>query len=57
MKEEKFPELYGWDDGSIYFTDDNNKEWCVTTEKELYRQLVRLCTEYFKRKPKEENIK
>ena len=38
MKEEKHnPELYGWDDGKIYFWDDESKkEWCVSDKEELY---------------------
>jgi hypothetical protein len=47
MKKQEFPKLYGWDDGSIYFMDDNHHQWCVTDEKELYDRLVRLCKEYF----------
>ena len=34
---EEFKKLYGWDDGKIYFMDEERKkEWCVTDEKELY---------------------
>jgi len=47
---EEFKKLYGWDDGSIYFMDENNTQWCVTEEKELYNQLEQLCTDYFKTK-------
>jgi hypothetical protein len=47
---EEFKRLYGWDDGSIYFMDDHNKEWCVTEEKDLYDRLTQLCTDYFKNK-------
>ena len=47
MKKQEFPQLYGWDDGSIYFMDDNNHQWCVTEEKKLYERLVQLCKEYF----------
>ena len=38
MKDKKeFKELYGWDDGKIYFMDDERKkEWCVTDNEELY---------------------
>ena len=53
----EIPPLYGWDDGSIYFMDDNNKQWCVSEEKELYSQLVDFCTQYFKNKPPKENQK
>lgn len=51
MKTEEFKKLYGWDDGSIYFMDENNTQWCVTEEKELYNQLEQLCTDYFKANP------
>ena len=27
---EEFKKLYGWDDGKIYFMEEQKKEWCVT---------------------------
>ena len=53
----EFPPLYGWDDGSIYFMDADNKQWCVSEEKELYRRLAEICTQYFKSKPKNGKLK
>jgi len=50
MKKEEYPKLYGWDDGSIYFMDGNNHQWCVSEEKKLYERLVRQCEEYFENK-------
>ncbi|MDO8140657.1 MAG: hypothetical protein Q6358_04085 [Candidatus Brocadiales bacterium] len=48
---EEFKKLYGWDDGKIYFMDEERKkEWCVTDEKELYNQLIEICCKYFKDK-------
>ena len=55
MKTEEFKKLYGWDDGGIYFMDENNHQWCVTEEKELYNQLEQLCTDYFKTKKTPKN--
>lgn len=50
-KREGFKELYGWDDGKIYFMDEErNKEWCVTDNEELYNQLIEICRKYFKDK-------
>lgn len=44
-------ELHGWDDGKIYFWDEEHKhEWCVSDEEELYSQLVQMCREYLKKK-------
>jgi hypothetical protein len=46
--------LHGWDDEKIYFWDEEaGKEWCVTDEEELYIQLLRICTNYFKKKGSE----
>jgi len=43
--------LYGWDDGKIYFNDEElGQEWCVSDEEKLYNQLVEICREYFKKK-------
>lgn len=43
--------LHGWDDEKIYFWDEEKKkEYCVTDEKELYKQLLRICMEYFSEK-------
>jgi len=50
MKNKKeFKKLYGWDDGKIYFMDEERKkEWCVTDNKELYNQLMEICRKYLK---------
>ena len=43
--------LYGWDDGKLYFWDEKrSKEWCVSDEKELYNKLLKMCIEYFENK-------
>jgi hypothetical protein len=43
--------LYGWDDGKLYFWDEKrNKEQCVSDEKELYNKLLKMCIEYFENK-------
>ena len=43
--------LRGWDDEKIYFRDEKKrKEWCVSDEEALYRQLVELCSAYFEKK-------
>jgi len=48
---EEFKELYGWDNGKIYFMDEQQrKEWCVTDNEELYNQLTEICKKYFKSK-------
>lgn len=42
-----FP-LYGWDDGKIYFWDEERKqEWCVSDDGVLYQQLVETCKKHF----------
>jgi hypothetical protein len=44
-------ELHGWDDGRIFFWDEERKkDRCVTDEEELYQQLVEICREYFRKK-------
>jgi len=51
MKMSKKYRLYGWDDGKIYVWDEEKrKEYCVTDEKELYNQLLKICMEYFSKK-------
>ena len=46
---EEFKELYGWDDGKVYFMDEQQrKEWCVTDNEELYNQLIEICRKYLK---------
>ncbi len=48
-KREGFKELYGWDDGKIYFMDEERKkEWCVTDNEELYNQLTEICRKCFR---------
>ena len=43
--------LYGWDDGKIYFWDEEEKiEKCVNDDKELYDLLLNICIDYFKNK-------
>ncbi len=50
-KRNKPIELHGWDDEKVYFWDEENKkEWCVSDEEELYKQLVEICEGYFKEK-------
>lgn len=44
-------ELHGWDDEKIYFWDEERKkDWCVSDEEELYKQLVEICKRYFEKK-------
>ncbi|MFQ5629538.1 MAG: hypothetical protein ACE5I1_12315 [bacterium] len=44
-------ELHGWDDEKVYFWDEEaGKDWCVSDEEELNRQLVEICRKYFKKK-------
>ncbi|GEM_PF-1991631 len=40
--------LYGWDDEKIYFWD-GGKEWCVSDDEELYKNIVKICEKYFKK--------
>lgn len=55
MNTEKKDEIYGWDDGNIYFWDHmQNKEWCVSDEEKLYEHLLKICQEYFMKKSKGE---
>ena len=43
--------LYGWDDGKVYFWDEQNKqERCVSDDEALYDQLVKICEIYFREK-------
>lgn len=43
--------LYGWDDGKVYFWDEEKKhEWCVSDDEALYDQLVKICEIYFREK-------
>lgn len=43
--------LHGWDDEKVYFWDEETmQEWCVSDEEKLYRQLVEMCKEYFRKK-------
>jgi len=47
----KTKELHGWDDENIYFWDEERKrDWCVSDEEELYKQLVEICKRYFEKK-------
>jgi hypothetical protein len=56
-KKDKKYKLYGWDDGKVYFFDEETrKEWCITDEEELYNRLIKICEEYFL-KYKNDNVK
>lgn len=56
MKQKETNELHGWDDEKIYFWDKKSgQELCVSDEKELYNQLVKICCEYFKKKFEQED--
>ena len=47
--------LYGWDDGKVYFWDEQNKqERCVSDDAALYERLVQICKEHFLEKLGEE---
>ncbi|MBI3990207.1 MAG: hypothetical protein HY347_11400 [candidate division NC10 bacterium] len=45
-----YPRLYGWDDGKIYFHDEDGKERCVTDEPRLLEILTKICQQYFEKK-------
>lgn len=40
------PEVYGWDDGKIYFSD-GEKENCINDHPELLDTITKICQEYF----------
>lgn len=42
-------ELVGWDDGKLYFYDENSKGYCVNDYKELFDKITDLCIEYFRK--------
>ncbi len=44
--------LVGWDDGNIYFYDEDGNEHCVNDCLEVFEQVVKICNKYFKRKGK-----
>ena len=35
---------------SLQDDEENKKEWCVSDEQELYKQLVKICRAYFNKK-------
>jgi len=41
------PHLHGWDDGKIYFYDENRTEYCVSDRHELMERLIGNCREFF----------
>lgn len=41
-----------WDDGNIYFYDEDGNEHCVNDCLEVLEQVVKICDKYFKRKGK-----
>ncbi len=45
------PDLYGWDDGKIYFSN-GEKENCVNEFPELLGTIIKICQEYFALKKK-----
>jgi len=47
-KPEHKVEVYGWDDGEIYFWD-GEKERCISDEEKLYEHIVKIYEEYFKK--------
>jgi len=48
--------LYGWDDGRIYFYNEEGKEFCVNDYQELFSQLVKMCADYFEQKEEREEV-
>jgi hypothetical protein len=41
--------LIGWDDGNIYYYDQEGMEHCINDENELLRELIKKCEDYFKK--------
>jgi hypothetical protein len=53
-KEDDFP-LYGWDDGKVYYWDEERKlEWCVSDDGVLYQRLVEPGQQHFLEKSGQE---
>jgi len=48
MKEQDL-ELYGWDDGKIYFMSESGEQFCVNDYEELLLALKRLCRDFFEK--------
>ncbi len=49
MTQRKYePMLNGWDDGKIYYFDENGKTWCVNDYPELFARMMEMCREYFR---------
>ena len=46
--------LYGWDDGRIYFYNEEEKEFCINDYQEFFGQLVKMCADYFEQKEERE---
>lgn len=42
--------LVGWDDGKLYFYDEEGTEYSVNDHKELFEEIAALCGEYFRQK-------
>jgi hypothetical protein len=42
------PSLNGWDDGKIYFFDENGVTRCVDDHPELLARLTEMCREHFR---------
>ena len=45
------PDLLGWDNGKIYFYDENRTEYCVSDETDLMANLITICQDFFKSYP------
>ncbi|MFH0796109.1 MAG: hypothetical protein V2A65_03520 [Candidatus Omnitrophota bacterium] len=50
-------ELVGWDDGKIYFYDEQSKEYCVNEKKKLLDKIIGMCADYFKKEEKRRRLK
>jgi hypothetical protein len=46
--------LVGWDDGKLYFYDEDGKEFCVNDYQELLEQMIKMCAVYLKQKERKE---
>jgi hypothetical protein len=48
--------LHGWDDGKVYYWDEERKhEWCVSDDQVLLQRLVKICKKHFLEKRGQED--
>ncbi len=48
---ESVEKLYGWDDGKIYFSPDEDTTLCVTDQHQLLDELISVCERYYENNP------